>query len=442
MTAIDQGRDADRTRLPRRRRVRTRARAAALPLLLFAGAAPPTAPRPVRGFQFQRRAARPSIRFSIASRRVRESRPRTEARGWIQGSDGEWTWEEDDPSSSGAVATASAASSLASSADDLDARATPSLPAGKFRPKQSLGQNYLRDGNTVSKIVRAFVDDATSTLGATGGGGDARRGGGRGGAVELGPGAGALTEVLFPDLGFANLQCVEIDERSVELLADKHPELRVRHEDVLQTSYPALAEEAGGPLSVIGNLPYYFTSQILFALADASHADAVRSATVTMQWEVAQRIVAPTRTKDYGILSAVFQLYADCDVHFKIPPTVFYPRPKVDSALVGLKFLGPTRLRRRLGGVDPADLRSVVTSTFRQRRKTVRNGLRKLASTVFGGDKDRELPADWAKKRPEELTPGQFVELTRMLYGPRDGTGWEERKLGTKVWRKMKHGSD
>ena len=72
------------------------------------------------------------------------------------------------------------------------------------------------------------------------------------------------------------------------------------------------------------------------------------------------QLVPPTRTKDYGILSAVFQLYADCDVHFKIPPTVFYPRPKVDSALVGLKFLRPTRLRRRLGGVDPADLRSVV----------------------------------------------------------------------------------
>ena len=83
---------------------------------------------------------------------------------------------------------------------------------------------------------------------------------------------------------------------------------------------------------VIGNLPYYITSQILFALADASHFGAVYCATVTMQWEVGQRMVAPTSTKDYGILSVVFQLYADVNCHFKIPPTVFYPKPKVDSA--------------------------------------------------------------------------------------------------------------
>mmetsp|Transcript_35520 Transcript_35520/g.85707 ORF Transcript_35520/g.85707 Transcript_35520/m.85707 type:complete len:466 (+) Transcript_35520:161-1558(+) len=401
--------------------------------------------------------------------------------GWIQGSDGEWSWDEDDPASPAAVATSTL---LADAADALDARATPTLPAGKFRPKQSLGQNYLRDGNTVMKIVKAFIDDATSTLGVNEEGEEDNEGDGDGEdlkrrsdlrAVELGPGAGALTDVLLPALGPNNLQCIEIDDRSVELLTEKHPALRVYHEDVLQVDYPSLAIDEGGPLSIIGNLPYYITSQILFALADASHTDSVRSATVTMQWEVARRIVAPTRTKDYGILSVAFQLYADCRMHFKIPPTVFYPPPKVDSALVGLHFLGPTRLRERLGGVNPSHLRSVVTSTFQQRRKTVRNGLKPLALTVFGGDKERvrefldgspcplpkcvveardagdkfaseqELPEDWAKKRPEELTSGQFVELTRMLYGPRDEEGeqgWEESELGNKVWRKMKHGAN
>ncbi|KAL9184462.1 hypothetical protein ACHAXT_002548 [Thalassiosira profunda] len=389
--------------------------------------------------------------------------------GWVQGADGEWAWEEDDPN---AAAAALLASTTTLTADDIDARATPTLPAGQFRPKQSLGQNYLRDGNTVAKIVKAFVSDATSTLGATDEEGteemlqqsDLR-------AVELGPGAGALTDVLLPALGANNLQCIEIDDRSVELLNKKHPSLRVRHEDVLQVDYPQLADGEGGPLSIIGNLPYYITSQILFALADASHTDSVRSATVTMQWEVGKRIVAPTRTKDYGILSVVFQLYADCNIHFKIPPTVFYPQPKVDSALIGLHFLGPARLRRRLAGVNPANLRSVVTSTFQQRRKTVRNGLKPLALTVFGGDKAKvqqfldgpplplpqcvveareagdafamaqELPTDWAKKRPEELTPGQFVEITRMLFGPHDEDGWEDSPLDNKVWRKMKHGS-
>ena len=78
---------------------------------------------------------------------------------------------------------------------------------------------------------------------------------------------------------------------------------------------------------MIGNLPYYITSQILFTLAD--HSASVRSAVVTMQWEVAQRLVAKPRTKDYGILSVVFQLYASPRVAFKIPPSAFYPAPKV-----------------------------------------------------------------------------------------------------------------
>jgi 16S rRNA A1518/A1519 N6-dimethyltransferase RsmA/KsgA/DIM1 with predicted DNA glycosylase/AP lyase activity len=262
---------------------------------------------------------------------------------------------------------------------------------------------------------------------------------------------------------------VEIDERSVGLLVDKHPGLRVRHADVLQVDYPTMAKEEGQPLVVIGNLPYYITSQILFALADASHFGAVHSATVTMQWEVGQRMVAPTRTKDYGILSVVFQLYAEVNCHFKIPPTVFYPKPKVDSALIGLHFVGPDRLRRRLGGVQPVYLRRLVTTAFQQRRKTLRNSLRKLAREVCGGDAEaaanlfqsipgepplvpeedrgdeffatRTLPDNWASMRPEELTSGQFVEVTRIFFGPADGQINLSIPLETKVWRKLKHGS-
>lgn len=172
--------------------------------------------------------------------------------------------------------------------------------------------------------------------------------------------------------------------------------------------------------------------------------------------------------KDYGILSVVFQLYSNVNLHFKIPPTVFYPQPKVDSALVGLHFLGPTRLRERLAGVNPAHLRRVVTTSFQQRRKTVRNSLKKLAKELYGEDAvelwtmqpalpqsiqeaiesgdefaaTQELPIDWATKRPEELTPGQFVELTRLLFGPKDGVIDPSVPLGNKVWRKMKHGKN
>lgn len=386
--------------------------------------------------------------------------------GWIQRQgDGEWIWEEDDPTHfvDPAPVVARAVSVVEpTTAADSAAVATPQLPSGSYKPKQSLGQNYLKDPNTVAKILRAFHVDATRNRSQI----DR--------IVELGPGAGALTDRLVEKYGTDKLQCIEIDERSVELLTNKHPGLRVKHADVLQVDYQAMAageDEAQQPLVVIGNLPYYITSQILFALADASHSGAVDCATVTMQWEVGQRMVAPTRTKDNGILSVVFQLYSDVRCHFKIPPTVFYPQPKVDSALLGLHFLGPTRLRERLAGVQPMHLRLVVTTAFRQRRKTVRNSLKTLCRSICDGDADRaqallnaaplplpdavqnardagdpfalnqELPVDWASKRPEELTPGQFVELTRLLFGATEGDA-PTMPLGKKVWRKLKHGEN
>ena len=393
--------------------------------------------------------------------------------GWVQDDSGEWVWEEDDPNYVPLPPTTEPI--ISQSSVSTAATATPSLPSGSFRPKQSLGQNFLRDGNTVAKIIKYFISDASRTLIDNDSLDQIR-------AVELGPGAGALTDTLVSTMeviGSSSFQCIEIDPRSIELLSEKHPGLKLSHMDVLQVDYPDMAYEEGGPLSIIGNLPYYITSQILFALADASHYNAVRSATVTMQYEVGLRIIAKPSTKDYGILSVVFQLYADCDFHFKIPPTVFYPQPKVDSALIGLHFIGPDRLRERLSGVHPLQLRKVLTATFQQRRKTVRNSLKKLLlSEVCEGDKDRvdailnssplpltkvsleaieagdefalnrELPSDWVKMRPEQFSPGQFVELTRLIFQAGEGgtsnqseeDGDDGRSLGRKVWRKMKHG--
>lgn len=381
--------------------------------------------------------------------------------GWVQDANGEWEWEEDDPSYVPPVTTQEPKLDA-----EVKAVATPTLPKGTFRPKQSLGQNFLRDGNTVAKIIRTFVADAEKTIIENDTSGKMR-------AVELGPGAGALTDTLVPTMEELNasFQCIEIDPRSVELLGEKHPLLRVHHMDVMQADYPTMATEEGGPLSIIGNLPYYITSQILFALADASHFNAVRSATVTMQYEVGERIVAKTCTKEYGILSVVFQLYADCKLHFKIPPTVFYPPPKVDSALIGLHFVGPTKLRERLSGIQPMELRRVLTATFQQRRKTVRNSLKKLLTDIYEGDKEKvqeilnskplpltattikarengdefaltqELPDDWTKLRPEQLSAGQFVELTRLIFHSDDAVeSSNDQPLGRKVWRKMKHG--
>ena len=174
-----------------------------------------------------------------------------------------------------------------------------SLPPGQFKPKQSLGQNFLSDQNYVLKIVDALQDDSPE--------------GNR--VVELGPGPGALSRVLIKR--YPKMTAVEIDQRAVAFLGEKIPELDVINMDVLDCDWTAMAQQRGGKLSVIGNLPFYITSQILFSLAD--HWKAVDKAVVTMQYEVAERVVAKSNSKQYGILSVVFQLYGNPMMNFKIP---------------------------------------------------------------------------------------------------------------------------
>jgi ribosomal RNA small subunit methyltransferase A len=219
------------------------------------------------------------------------------------------------------------------------------LPPGQFRPKQSLGQNFLSDQNYVMKICDSFSDDSEKGTKV----------------VEIGPGPGALTRVLYQR--YPNMTALEIDQRAVAFLGEKLPGLRVIHIDVLEADWPQLAAERGGPLNIIANLPYYIVSQVLFSLADSHKA--IKKAVVTMQLEVAERIVAKPNTKAYGIPSVVFQLYGAPKINFKIPPTVFYPKPNVDSALLTLDFTQPHPLLAKVNGDHLRKyVRTVITTTL------------------------------------------------------------------------------
>lgn len=314
--------------------------------------------------------------------------------------------------------------------EDKDEALDGKTPKVAFAPKQSLGQNYLSDQNYVLKICNAVNEGKEVTTLEEVAAIVAEDRGAR--VVELGPGAGALSRVLVDR--YPNMLAIELDGRAVELLAQNFPQLTVLESDVLQVDYRAVAELRGGPLVVVGNLPYYITSQILFSFVDC--APTVKRAVVTMQWEVAQRIVAKPGTKDYGILSVVFQLYASPKVNFKIPPTVFYPQPKVDSALVTIDFPDT----REPFPCAAADLRRVITTAFNQRRKMLRQSLKTLlkeAGRESGGDvTPLVLPDEFGTRRPEQLMPAQFLELTLLIFGPK-----AEREEGvTRVWRHAKHG--
>ncbi len=263
-----------------------------------------------------------------------------------------------------------------------------SFTLGEFRPKQSLGQNFLSDQNYVVKIVNELVDNSIE---------------GRS-VIEIGPGPGSLTRVLLRK--YPKMTAIEIDQRAIKFLNEKLPSLNVIHQDVLTVDWPNIAAERDGPVNIIANLPYHIVSQVLFTLADSHKA--INKAIVTTQYEVAERIVAKPSTKEYGILSVVFQLYATPKMNFKIPPTVFYPQPKVDSALVTIDFTKP---HPGIYSVDPLYLKKVIHTAFRQRRKMIRASLKELIATD-----GLSLPEKWAQLRPEQLHPAQFIELTNDLY--------------------------
>ena len=254
-------------------------------------------------------------------------------------------------------------------------------------PKKSLGQHFLIDQNIRDKIVDSLEATADDWV------------------VEIGPGTGAMTGLL--QARYPHFEAIELDQRAIATLQQEYPDLRIHHADVVRFNWTAYAEATGRKVHVIGNLPYYVTSQVLFDLIDA-HPH-IEEAVLMMQREVADRLVARTRTKAYGILSVLLQYYTVPKMMFKVSREVFYPKPDVESAVVRLSFRSsPDQVEQ----VPPRRYKRVVKDAFNQRRKTLRNSLKRLVSDTGG-----QVPEQWQGCRAEELTPSDFVTLTRHVYG-------------------------
>ncbi|HLA63249.1 MAG TPA: 16S rRNA (adenine(1518)-N(6)/adenine(1519)-N(6))-dimethyltransferase RsmA, partial [Rhodothermales bacterium] len=251
--------------------------------------------------------------------------------------------------------------------------------AERVRPKKRLGQHFLADPNVIRKIANALEAPPGAPV------------------VEIGPGEGALTGPLLAH--YPGLTALEVDDEAIAHLHARFPALDVRRGDVLNADWPALATEKGGKLWVLGNLPYYITSPILFALRDA-RAHLAR-AVVMIQREVAERIVAPPGSKTYGILSVQLQLLARPKLLFHVSRHVFVPKPDVESAVLALDFGdAPLDGMQEGGAVDSEALRRVVRAAFGQRRKALRNSLSAVAAEAR-----RPVPERFSGLRPEQLAP-------------------------------------
>jgi 16S rRNA (adenine1518-N6/adenine1519-N6)-dimethyltransferase len=247
------------------------------------------------------------------------------------------------------------------------------------RPKKHLGQHFLTDSNIARKIVMHLSSD-TENL------------------IEIGPGTGVLTKIIL-EKKIPNYFVIEIDHESVEYLEQNFVDLKdhIIKGDFLKYD---LSINFSGEFSVIGNFPYNISSQILFRVLD--YRSQVSEVVGMFQKEVAMRIASPPGNKTYGILSVLVQAFYNIEYLFTVNEGVFYPPPKVKSAVIRLKRNDTKNL-----SCDEKLFFEVVKLGFGQRRKTLRNSLKKFEFA----DKGMEM----LNKRAEQLSVDDFVGLTNSI---------------------------
>lgn len=218
--------------------------------------------------------------------------------------------------------------------------------------KPKLGQNFLNDAEAVERIAGALGDISGHTV------------------IEIGPGGGALTGALAARAG--RLIAIELDRELAAGLRARFAQDKVTivEQNALEFDFAAASAAAGERLTVVGNLPYGITSQILLKLA-ASQA-ALDRAVLMVQREVADRIVANPHSRDYGLLSVTVQMYGPVERLFTLPPSAFIPPPDVHSTVFRWRFAP----RFAELGVEEHGFLRFVRQAFAQKRKTLANNLR------------------------------------------------------------------
>jgi 16S rRNA (adenine1518-N6/adenine1519-N6)-dimethyltransferase len=223
--------------------------------------------------------------------------------------------------------------------------------------------------------------------------------------VEIGPGRGALTRALLERA--ESVLAFEIDRGLAKDLERSHPRLTVVEGDFLESA-DILAGRRGVPLRVAGNLPYNVASPILFRLLELHHTGvALADATIMLQHEVAERLVAGPGGREYGVLSILVQHSADVEMLMRLPPGAFRPAPKVRSALVRVRFREP-----RPRAADPSLFAGLVRAIFTRRRKMLANALLAFPhpSAVSPADVLERAGLD-GTRRPETLAIAELVRL-------------------------------
>ena len=259
------------------------------------------------------------------------------------------------------------------------------------RARKRFGQHFLEPA-WVAKLVDALAPSPDDTF------------------LEIGPGRGALTAPLAARV--RKVIAVELDRDLAAALPARLPDVHVVQADFLDVDLTDILRNEPKPVRVVGNLPYNVASPILFKLLhDADDGRLLGDATLMLQKEVADRLVAEAGSEGYGALAIQVALLADAERLLSLPPGAFRPPPKVRSAVVRLRFHEPAV---EVG--DRAAFEKLVRGLFLQRRKRLSNALKPVADSV--GRSTAELLAQAGvdgSKRPEALTLGDMARLARAM---------------------------
>jgi len=262
-------------------------------------------------------------------------------------------------------------------------------------PKRGLGQHFLIDQGIAQKIVRLADLEPEDCV------------------VEIGPGMGVLTFLMLPLV--KKVIAVELDQGMADWLTEKGqsiPSLTIIRQDALNFDFTKVSRDVDSKIKVVANLPYKISTPVIFRLLESRVFFSYL--TLMLQREVAERIIASPGGKDYGPLSIFTQLYTFPKIMMRVPAEAFYPRPKVESALVRFEILK----RPRIAIDDDGFFQKVVRASFAQRRKTLLNAL--TGSSLSLGPKDGIAAALEAiginpRRRAETLELVEFQRLAEAL---------------------------
>ncbi len=277
---------------------------------------------------------------------------------------------------------------------DRSQRPEPQRPMAygdKVRAKKNLGQHFLTDLSIARRIADTLDTHPELPV------------------LEVGPGMGVLTQFLL-EKG-RDLKVVELDSESVSYLRLHYPaslERRIIEADFLRLPLDGPQVFDGHPFALIGNYPYNISSQIFFRVVD--YRDLIPLCTGMIQKEVAERLAARPGSKTYGVLSVLIQVWYDIEYCFTVPPGVFNPPPKVQSAVIRMVRNDVSQLP-----CEESDLRTLVKAAFGTRRKTLRNCLRQLVQQWQPDRCDAILQDPLFDRRAEQLSVQDFISLTVRL---------------------------